>query len=388
MEYTIDSLPVLEEKSLTTPFLHPLLPTFILAETISNVEKQNLDALNFLSDNTLICFGDKLFCVGAQVVLTEPFEELDAGSRGVIIRFSKDNTPVVYFRRKTVTIPLINGQLPLRLAKFWSCFDDTSSFKIDYCCIDITQMQKLYISTSLRKVKDPNSLFLTRNASVFHLITNLEWKKYLEKYFSKSTYDIRFFSFWLFKEYKTKTIYPPRDLIFNALNITTFDKVKVVIVGQDPYHKKNQAHGLAFSVGNKNISPSLKNIFNELSRNGFKPPLEGDLTFWAEQGVLLLNTVLTVVEAQPNSHQNMGWERITDAIFTILSKKKRNIVFLFWGQAAQKKTYLVDTQRHKILTSVHPSPLAGNKFIGCNCFVDTNDYLQKNMLTPINWGHL
>lgn len=185
-----------------------------------------------------------------------------------------------------------------------------------------------------------------------------------------------------------KVIYPPTEQVFNAFKYTEFADVKVVILGQDPYHGVNQAHGLAFSV-NKNtaIPPSLKNIYKEIAEDiGVLPPTHGDLTHWAEQGVLLLNTVLTVQANQANSHRNQGWEVFTDAVIKSLNDAKQPIVFLLWGSAAQQKATLINTDKHTILTAPHPSPLSAYRgFFGCKHFSRTNETLISNGQKPIIW---
>jgi len=188
-----------------------------------------------------------------------------------------------------------------------------------------------------------------------------------------------------------KRIYPPRDLIFNAFCKTPYDKVKVVIVGQDPYHGKGQAHGLSFSVPKGiNAPPSLKNIFQELVNDiGIKMPITGDLTFWAKQGVLLLNATLTVRESLPKSHYGKGWEIFTDKIIEILSKSKKPIVFLLWGKSAKEKLFNAFVNRekthHLILTAAHPSFYSVSGFFGCKHFSKTNEFLVKNNIKPIDW---
>jgi uracil-DNA glycosylase len=185
-----------------------------------------------------------------------------------------------------------------------------------------------------------------------------------------------------------KQIYPPGKLIFNALNVTPLDKVKIVILGQDPYHGPNQAHGLCFSVlpGVK-IPPSLVNIYKELSADlAINPAQHGCLTHWAEQGVLLLNSVLTVEEARAASHQGKGWERFTDKVISILNKKKTALVFLLWGSYAQKKGEFIDRKKHLVLQSAHPSPLSAHRgFLGNKHFSQTNNYLQEQGKTVIDW---
>lgn len=186
-----------------------------------------------------------------------------------------------------------------------------------------------------------------------------------------------------------KVIYPPNHLIFNALNTTPLDRVKVVIIGQDPYHGPNQAHGLSFSV-QKGVAlpPSLRNIFHELHNDlGVKIPKHGDLTHWAEQGVLLLNAVLTVEAAQPTSHQKRGWEEFTDHIIDVLNEQCEHIVFILWGAYAQRKGQRIDQNKHLILKAAHPSPLSANRggFFGCKVFSKTNNYLKQHGIEPIDW---
>ena len=182
-------------------------------------------------------------------------------------------------------------------------------------------------------------------------------------------------------------VYPPANLIFNAFNLTPFDKVKVVILGQDPYHGPNQAMGLSFSVpkGIK-IPPSLINIFKEFQDDlGIKEPNSGDLTNWAKQGVLLLNASLSVTANQPNSHSNFGWQIFSDAVIRILSEQKSNLVFMLWGNYAKSKANLIDCEKHLVLQAAHPSPLARGAFFGCKHFSKCNDYLKFNQISPINW---
>ena len=186
-----------------------------------------------------------------------------------------------------------------------------------------------------------------------------------------------------------KTIYPPNQDVFNAFNLTELDKVKVVILGQDPYHGPNQAHGLCFSVLPKiKTPPSLANIYKELASDisGFTIPQHGFLQSWAEQGVLLLNTVLTVEQAQAHSHAKIGWEQFTDTVIQQLSDHCNGLVFLLWGSHAQKKGAVIDKHKHHILSAPHPSPLSAYRgFFGCNHFTQTNDLLKLQDKIPINW---
>lgn len=186
-----------------------------------------------------------------------------------------------------------------------------------------------------------------------------------------------------------KVIYPPDNEIFNAFKLTALADLKVVILGQDPYHGPNQAHGLAFSVRHGvRVPPSLLNIYKELALEyaDFKPPQHGFLQSWAEQGVLLLNTVLTVEANQPNSHRQLGWEQFTDQVIQKISASTRGVVFLLWGSHAQKKGRLIDAQRHFILNAPHPSPLSAHRgFLGCGHFLQTNSLLQSVGKPLINW---
>ena len=192
----------------------------------------------------------------------------------------------------------------------------------------------------------------------------------------------------LAKEYRTKTIYPDMYDIFNALKYTAYRDVKAVILGQDPYHGPGQAHGLCFSV-RQGIEPppSLKNIFKEIQAElGIAPPNHGELTAWARQGVLLLNTALTVRAGQANSHRGLGWEILTDRIITLLNERSQPLVFLLWGGNAKQKRSLITNPKHLVLCAAHPSPLSAyNGFFGCGHFAACNEFLQKNGQTPIDW---
>ncbi|HMY00116.1 MAG TPA: uracil-DNA glycosylase [Agitococcus sp.] len=187
-----------------------------------------------------------------------------------------------------------------------------------------------------------------------------------------------------------KIIYPPAGEYFNALNTTPLSQVKVVILGQDPYHGVGQAHGLCFSVRRGvSVPPSLQNIYRELFNDvGAQPVRHGDLSSWAAQGVLLLNSVLTVEAGQPASHQGRGWELFTDEIIKVLNEQCENLVFLLWGSYAQKKGQHIDTNKHLVLKATHPSPMAANRggFFGCKHFSQTNAYLAEHGLEPINWA--
>ncbi|MEQ9289246.1 MAG: uracil-DNA glycosylase [Cyclobacteriaceae bacterium] len=212
------------------------------------------------------------------------------------------------------------------------------------------------------------------------------WKVRLRKEFESENFKqlVKFIK----SEYQNGKIYPPAKDIFNAFDYCPFDKTRVVIIGQDPYHGPGQAHGLCFSV-NKNVKapPSLVNIFKEIQDDlGLPIPNHGNLEHWAHQGVLLLNATLTVRASQAGSHQNKGWEIFTDGVIKILSETKENLVFLLWGAYAQRKGAVIDRSRHLVLESAHPSPFAVHRgFYGNKHFSKTNDYLASKNLTPINW---
>ncbi|MBR7133086.1 MAG: uracil-DNA glycosylase [Clostridia bacterium] len=213
-----------------------------------------------------------------------------------------------------------------------------------------------------------------------------DWDQILADEWAKPYYK-RLRSF-LKTEYSTQRIYPDMHDIFNALKYTSFKDTKVVIIGQDPYHGFGQAHGLCFSVKKGVIPPpSLKNIFKELEADIGKPiPAHGELTDWAKQGVLLLNTVLTVREGNPNSHKGMGWESFTDRVIAELNKKQAPVVFLLWGANAQRKAEIITNPMHRKLITVHPSPLSASRgFMGCRHFSKTNAILRENGLPEITW---
>jgi len=212
------------------------------------------------------------------------------------------------------------------------------------------------------------------------------WKSALEKEFEKD-YFLKLTEY-VKMEYKQQSVYPEGKLIFNAFDHCPFDKVRVVILGQDPYHEPGQAHGLCFSVQQGvSFPPSLQNIFKEIrSDEGFEPRKDGNLERWANQGVLLLNATLTVRAHQAGSHQNKGWETFTDAAIHKLAEKRTGLVFLLWGSYAQKKGAFIDAKKHLVLKSVHPSPLSAHRgFFGNHHFSQTNEYLMNQGLTPIDW---
>lgn len=212
------------------------------------------------------------------------------------------------------------------------------------------------------------------------------WKSALNQVFEQK--DFKDLVTFVKDEYATTNVYPPGKEIFNAFNHCPLDAVKVVILGQDPYHGPGQAHGLSFSVKpGIPYPPSLQNIFKEIESDLGKPlPPTGDLTRWADQGVFLLNATLTVRAFQAGSHQKKGWEEFTDEVIRTLSDTREHVVFLLWGAYAQKKTVLIDTKKHLVLKAPHPSPLSSYRgFFGCRHFSKANEYLEAKGLEPINW---
>lgn len=221
-----------------------------------------------------------------------------------------------------------------------------------------------------------------------HVKIEESWKKVLQAEFSKSYFE-NIVAFLKTERAQGKIIYPPGSLIFNAFDKTPFNKLKVLLLGQDPYHGQGQAMGLSFSVP-KGIRqpPSLINIFKELHNDvGIPIPTTGDLTPWAEQGVMLLNAALTVRAGEPNSHAKIGWHQFTDAVIKKVSDEKEGIVFLLWGAFAHQKQELIDQSKHHVLKAAHPSPFSADKgFFGCRHFSKTNEYLVKQKQQPIDWA--
>ena len=223
---------------------------------------------------------------------------------------------------------------------------------------------------------------------MIHFKLEESWQKLLHEELQSPSMN-ELWSFLLQEKKSGKIVYPAEDQIFAALNLTPFEKVKVVILGQDPYHGPSQAHGLCFSVqpGVK-IPPSLVNIFKELKTDtGINPPHHGNLEAWARQGVLLLNNVLTVQDGKAGSHHLKGWEEFTDKIIELLNEKKEHLVFILWGAPAQNKAKKVDSNRHLIIKAPHPSPLSSYRgFFGSRPFTQTNDYLSSQGILPIDWN--
>lgn len=217
--------------------------------------------------------------------------------------------------------------------------------------------------------------------------TNNDWDLLLKEQFCSRCFSE--LSSFLEEEYSMVQIYPPKEDIFNALKLTSYENTRVVIIGQDPYHGPGEAHGLAFSVKEGvRLPPSLKNIFKEIKNDlgVSQPEGKGNLTDWATEGVLLLNTVLTVREDKPTSHKNKGWEIFTDKIISLLNEKQTPVVFLLWGNHAIKKAELITNPNHLVLTAVHPSPLSANRgFFGCGHFGKANEFLKASGQKEINW---
>ena len=217
------------------------------------------------------------------------------------------------------------------------------------------------------------------------MITN-DWLEAVSSEFKKPYY--RELYQFIKEEYSKETVYPPADDIFNAFHFTPLSKVRILLLGQDPYHNVNQAHGLSFSVSaTQKIPPSLQNIYKELQDDlGCKIPNNGYLKKWADQGVLLLNTVLTVRAHQANSHQGKGWEQFTDAIIEAVNAQDRPIVYLLWGRPAQRKIPMLNNPKHLVLKAAHPSPLSAyNGFFGCRHFSQANAFLEEHGVEPVDW---
>lgn len=228
---------------------------------------------------------------------------------------------------------------------------------------------------------------MNSNTTKVNPIIEASWLEALKEEFA-APYFLELKQF-LLEEKKHYVVFPPGHLIFNAFNLTPFDKVKVVILGQDPYHDVGQAHGLCFSVNEGTPHPkSLVNIFKELQNDiGFTVPKSGNLEKWAKQGVLMINAILTVRAHSPGSHRNKGWETFTDAVIRKLSTDKSGLIFILWGAFAQEKSALIDTTKHRILRAAHPSPFSAHKgFFGCKHFSKTNKILRKMGKSEIDWS--
>uniref|UniRef100_A0A8R1I9A0 Uracil-DNA glycosylase n=1 Tax=Caenorhabditis japonica TaxID=281687 RepID=A0A8R1I9A0_CAEJA len=251
---------------------------------------------------------------------------------------------------------------------------------------DGQENQKLETELATKKMKpDPEIINLQS------LLHGDSWVKLLQEEFQKP-YIQKIEKFLTEEQRKNKQVFPPRQEIFTAFNLIPFEQISVVIIGQDPYHDDNQAHGLSFSV-KKGVKPppSLKNIFKELESDveGFKRPEHGDLSGWARQGVFMLNATLTVRAHEANSHAKIGWQTFTDTVIKIISRKSENpVVFLLWGGFAHKKEELVDKGKHVVIKTAHPSPLSARKWWNCKCFSKCNQELENSGRNPIDWSSL
>jgi uracil-DNA glycosylase len=253
-------------------------------------------------------------------------------------------------------------------------------FAIHKCLFFLKVSWNLFLLDLYRLDKDNSKMKLADS------LLDSSWMKILDQEFKKDYFKL--LEKKIHGEYKNKTIYPAKENIFAAFNLTSFDDVKVVILGQDPYHGPNQAQGLCFSVQPQiKIPPSLANIYKELvSDLNISKPNHGDLTSWAEQGVLLLNTLLTVEDGNPMAHKDLGWEKFTDHVIDLINEKKEDVVFILWGSPAHKKAKNVDPKKHYILKSVHPSPLSSYRgFFGCKHFSLCNQFLKSKKMGTINW---
>lgn len=232
-----------------------------------------------------------------------------------------------------------------------------------------------------------NKGVLIMNSEKIKSQINANWFSFFQEEMEKE-YFIKLMDF-VGEERKNHLVFPPEDLMFNAFRLTSWDSIKVVILGQDPYHGEGQSHGLCFSVPmGIRKPPSLQNIFKELKEDtGMEIPSHGNLESWAKQGVLLLNSCLTVRKQLPTSHQNIGWEIFTDTIIRRISDEKKNVVFMLWGKFAQQKTSLINMDKHLILNAVHPSPMSVYRgFFGCKHFSKANSYLSSHSVNPIDWN--
>jgi uracil-DNA glycosylase len=405
--FTPQNLEELEDKTLVfSPSSNPLSvqPTVIVDETPKNILRKTIDAYKLSSGNAHIYDFGRSYTKNnlknylgptSQVMLTAKYRGKLAGSRGVVISIDEvegEELPLVRFLDgEELHVNYVDGCMPLMMASFVALTSDIK-FEIEMCLVDGDLIGLPDMAQALEKARTFDCVEVRNMPSwtpdtVLDLITDIEWKRVLTEAFEseRGVEFLKTFSSWLWSEYDTVTVFPPKNEIFAALNAASFDDVKVVIIGQDPYHTPKKAHGLSFSV-RTGIQPSLRNIYTELKRTGFTAPTKsGDLTKWAEQGVLLLNASLTVCSGKANSHAGKGWERITDEIIQQISARKDNVVFMLWGAFAQKKCTFIDVNRHCVLKAVHPSPMATG-YVGCGCFCDANNYIRKKGFQEIDWN--
>lgn len=402
--FTPRQLEELEDKTLVfPPSSDPLTiqPTMVINESDKNILKRTIDSYKTVTNNAPIYDfttnqKTKLYLGStSQVALTSKFRGKLAGSRGVVISVDEVNgeeLPLVRFLDgDEAHVEYMNGAMPLMNANYVSLTSDIE-FELEMCLVDGNLINVDMIGQAIRKARtfdcvEVKNLPSWTPETVLDLISDPVWKQVLREAFAteRRAEFLETFSAWVWSQYDTTTVFPPKHEIFAALNAATFDAVKVVIIGQDPYHTPKKAHGLSFSVRN-GIQPSLRNIYAELQRTGFTVPAKsGNLMKWAEQGVLLLNSSLTVCSGKANSHAGKGWEKITDEIIQQISSRKDNVVFMLWGAFAQKKCTFIDINRHCVLKAVHPSPMATG-YIGCNCFRDANNYLANKGCDEIDWN--
>lgn len=403
--FTPRQLEELEDKTLVfPPSSDPLTiqPTMVVNESDKNILKRTIDSYKTVTNNAPIYDfttnqKTKLYLgTTSQVALTSKFRGKLAGSRGVVISVDEVNgeeLPLVRFLDgDEAHVEYMNGTMPLMTANYVPLTSDIE-FELEMCLVDGNLINIDMIGQAIRKARtfdcvEVKNLPSWTPETVLDLVSDPVWKQVLREAFAtehRSEF-LETFSAWVWSQYDTITVFPPKHEIFAALNAATFDDVKVVIIGQDPYHTPKKAHGLSFSVRN-GIQPSLHNIYAELQRTGFTVPAKsGSLMKWAEQGVLLLlNSSLTVCSGKANSHAGKGWEKITYEIIQQISSRKDNVVFMLWGAFAQKKCTFIDTNRHCVLKAVHPSPMATG-YIGCNCFRDANNYLVNKGRGEIDWN--
>ena len=399
--FTPRQLEELEDKSTVfPPSSDPLSiqPTIVIDESGRDILKRTIDSYKTETNNAPIydftTHQDAKLYLGStsQVALTSKFRGKLAGSRGVVISVDEVNgeeLPLVRFLDGDEThVGYTDGAIPLMTASYVALDSDTE-FELEMCTVDGNLINVDMIGHAIRKARtfdcvEVKNLPSWTPETVLDLISDPVWKQVLREAFAteRRAEFLETFSAWVWSQYDTTTVFPPKHEIFAALNAATFDDVKVVIIGHDPYHTPKKAHGLSFSVRN-GIQPSLRNIYAELQRTGFTVPAKsGNLMKWAEQGVLLLNYSLT---GKANSHAGKGWEKITDEIIQQISSRKDNVVFMLWGAFAQKKCTFIDINRHCVLKAVHPSPMATG-YVGCNCFRDANDYLANKGLDQIDWN--
>ncbi len=391
----------LEDKTLIFPHSKDpfaIHPTIVVNDSDRNCLKKTIEMYKESSGNNHIYEfkGNKhKLYLGptSQVALTSKYAYRQPGARGVVISIDEVNgeeLPLVRFvDGEEHHIGYVAGAIPLMMATFITLSSDIN-FELEMCIVDGECIEANDVGLALRKARtfdcvEVRNLPSWSPATVLDLISDPGWKAVLVDAFEHKSDFLKKFTSWIWSEYDHGPVYPPKNQIFTALNEASFDDIKVVIIGQDPYHTPQKAHGLSFSVRD-GIQPYLRNIYAELNRTGFTtPPNSGNLVKWAKQGVLLLNVVLTVCAGKANSHAGKGWEQITDEIIKQISMRKDNVVFMLWGAFAQKKCTFIDVNRHCVLRAVHPSPMTTG-YVGCNCFCDTNNYLKKKGYKEIDWN--